>query len=161
MNSTYFKKLVNPSNKEITVIAEMSGNHQNSYNAALKFINSCIKQNVDIVKFQVYKPDTMTIKSESSDFLIKKSSQWKKFKSLYDLFQHAHTPWTWIEKFTKILILGYVFFFCASDTKCPTDRGPDVISTNGSNFGGVAPIPSQSCECSCTGTIFFFPFKIM
>jgi pseudaminic acid synthase len=114
MNSTYFKKLVNPSNKEITVIAEMSGNHQNSYNAALKFINSCIKQNVDIVKFQVYKPDTMTIKSESSDFLIKKSSQWKKFKSLYDLFQHAHTPWTWIEKFTKILNKKNIHWFASA-----------------------------------------------
>ena len=109
-----FTKLVKPTNKELTIIVEMSGNHQNSFNSGLKFVNECIKQKADIVKFQVYTADTMTIKSNKKDFLVKKNKLWKKHKSLHDLFNFAHTPWDWVREYSKILRKNKIVWFASA-----------------------------------------------
>ncbi len=98
-----FKKITQKKNKDVTIIVEISANHQNSYKKLEKFINNIVKNKIDIVKFQVYKPETITIKSNKKDFKIPKDNPWSKHLNLFDLYGQAHTPWNWIEKLTKIL----------------------------------------------------------
>ena len=59
MIDKFFKKIVNPKNKEVKVIVEMSGNHQGKFSGAKKFIDDAIKNGADAIKFQVYKPETI------------------------------------------------------------------------------------------------------
>lgn len=103
MIKNVFKKIINPNNKDIKVIAEMSGNHQGSFKGANKFVNEAIKNGADIIKFQVYKADTITINSNKKDFLVSTEGVWNKYKTLHDLYQKAHTPWEWIFKLANLL----------------------------------------------------------
>ena len=113
MKNSLFKKLVRPNNKNISVIVEMSGNHQGSFKGAKKFINSAIRSGADIVKFQVYTPDTITINSSKNDFLVKSKGKWGKYKNLYSLYKKAHTPWSWIERLSKICNKNKVAWFAS------------------------------------------------
>ena len=104
MINDIFKKIVDKNNKETIIVVEMSGNHQSSYDSMLKFVKSSIRYGADIIKFQVYKPDTITFDSQKKDFLVKsETKKWSKYSSLYQLYNEAHTPWEWIEKITKFL----------------------------------------------------------
>ena len=83
------------------VVAEMSGNHNNSLRYALKTIEEAAKCGVDAIKFQTYTADTITIRSRKKDFLIKdKKSPWYG-KNLYDLYKIGSTPWEWHPKLFK------------------------------------------------------------
>ena len=62
-----FLKNSKSKNKEVKVIVEMSGNHQGKFSGAKKFIDDAIKNGADAIKFQVYKPETIT-KSNKKDF---------------------------------------------------------------------------------------------
>lgn len=75
------------------IIAEMSANHNGLIENALKVIDEALKSGVDAVKMQTYKPDTITLNSTNSEFIIK-DGIWQGY-SLYDLYQKAHTPWEW------------------------------------------------------------------
>ena len=79
------------------VIAEMSGNHNQSLDRALKIVKAASKTGVHSLKLQTYTPETMTLDVKEGDFLIKdKDSLWFG-KSLYELYQQAQTPWEWHE----------------------------------------------------------------
>ncbi len=83
------------------IIAEMSGNHNNSFDRALKILDAAKNVGANAIKLQTYKPETMTIDVKNKDFLIDdKESLWKN-KYLFDLYQEAHTPWDWIEEIIK------------------------------------------------------------
>ena len=75
------------------VIAEMSANHNGNIDDAFKIIEKAKKSGANAVKIQTYKPSTITIKSKLPDLLIK-DGLWKG-KSLYELYESAHTPWSW------------------------------------------------------------------
>ena len=78
------------------VIAEMSGNHNQSFENAISIVRSAAASGADAIKLQTYTPDIITIDSSLNDFVIKdKSSLWYG-KSLYELYTIAHTPWEWI-----------------------------------------------------------------
>ena len=80
------------------IVAEMSGNHNQSINNALKIIDEASKCGVDAVKIQTYTADTLTINSKKNDFQISdKKSLWKN-QSLYELYKKAYTPWEWHKK---------------------------------------------------------------
>ena len=64
-----FKKMTEKNNTKVASIVEVSGNHQNSYKKLENLIYDISKMGADIVKFQVYKPETITIKSNKKDFL--------------------------------------------------------------------------------------------
>ncbi len=93
------------------VIAELSGNHNKSLKNALKLVEVAKKCGVQFLKLQTYTPETITIKSNKKDFLIKdKNSIWNG-KSLYELYNKAFTPWDWHETiFKKAKKLGLICF---------------------------------------------------
>ena len=77
------------------IIAEISGNHGGSLDRALELIDSVSSTGADAVKFQTYTPDTITIKSNRSEFLINDTKSLWHGRTLYELYQEAHTPWEW------------------------------------------------------------------
>lgn len=95
------------------IVAEMSGNHNQSYEKAVKIIHAAAKAGVDAIKLQTYTPDTMTINSDKKWFFLKNKGapeSWGK-ANLYKLYDTAYTPWAWQPKLKKIAEkLGLVFF---------------------------------------------------
>ncbi|HOB43297.1 MAG TPA: pseudaminic acid synthase [Bacillota bacterium] len=77
------------------VIAEMSGNHNQSLDKALEIVEAAAKAGAQALKLQTYTADTMTLDISEGEFFIKdEQSPWEG-KSLYDLYTLAHTPWEW------------------------------------------------------------------
>jgi pseudaminic acid synthase len=75
------------------VIAEVSANHNGKLETAMNIIEEAKKAGADAAKLQTYKPDTITLNSESEDFKIR-GGLWDG-RTLYDLYQEAHMPWEW------------------------------------------------------------------
>lgn len=96
MNNKIFEAVTSLDNKEPIIIAEMSGNHGNSLEKAQAFVCAAISAKPDIIKFQVYKPDTITLKSNGEDFRVHDKTIWADHGTLFDLYKIAHTPWDWI-----------------------------------------------------------------
>ena len=78
------------------LVAELSCNHCGSLILAKKIIKEAKMQGADLIKFQTYEPETMTLKSEKSVFKIKKGL-WKN-KKLWELYDKAKTPFSWQKK---------------------------------------------------------------
>lgn len=93
------------------VIAEMSGNHNQSLDRALKIVEAAAKAGAHAIKLQTYTADTMTLDIKENEFYINdKNSLWYE-KSLYELYHEAHTPWEWHEIiFKKCHDLGIIAF---------------------------------------------------
>lgn len=75
------------------IIAEMSANHNGDLNAALRIIEEAKHAGADAIKIQTYRPDTITLKSDLPDFQIT-DGLWAG-RTLYELYEWAHTPWDW------------------------------------------------------------------
>ena len=81
--------------QEPFIIAEMSGNHNQSIERALAIVDAVADSGAHALKLQTYTADTMTIDlAEREFFLDDPKSPWKG-NSLYNLYQLAHTPWEW------------------------------------------------------------------
>src|SRR5262245_61130616 len=75
------------------IIAEISCNHEGSYDEALRIVNAAADAGADAVKLQTYTADTMT-----RDFKTKPTgTMWEKM-DLYNLYQKAYTPWEWYDR---------------------------------------------------------------
>lgn len=93
------------------VIAEMSGNHNQSLKKALEIIDAATKAGVHAIKLQTYTADTITIDMERGDFLINDPKSLWKGQSLYKLYQGAYTPWEWHKPiFDRCRELGIICF---------------------------------------------------
>lgn len=77
------------------IIAEMSGNHNQSIDRAYAIIDAAVEAGADAIKLQTYTPDTMTIDANTGLFQINDESSLWKGRNLYDLYKEAHTPWEW------------------------------------------------------------------
>jgi len=75
------------------VIAEMSANHNGSIEKGFQIIEAAKRAGVDAVKLQTYRPDTITLNCDTEDFRIH-GGLWDG-RTLYDLYEEAHTPWEW------------------------------------------------------------------
>ena len=83
------------SNSKPFVIAEMSGNHNQSLDRAKEIIKAAAETGAHAVKLQTYTADTMTINHRGGLFdITDKSSVWYG-RNLYELYEEAHTPWEW------------------------------------------------------------------
>ena len=78
-----------------TVIAEMSGNHNQSLDRALAIVDAAAEAGAHAVKLQTYTADTMTLPLTTGDFLITDPTSPWQGRTLYDLYNEAHTPWDW------------------------------------------------------------------
>ena len=76
------------------IIAELSANHGQRYESAVRIVEAAKAAGADAVKLQTYRPDTITIQSDAEPFRNPKGGLWEG-KTLYDLYQEAYTPWEW------------------------------------------------------------------
>ena len=83
------------------IIAEMSGNHNQSIDRAFKIIETAAQCGAHAVKLQTYTADTITIDHSGGLFDIKDENSLWKNRNLYELYQEAHTPWEWHEALYK------------------------------------------------------------
>jgi len=77
------------------VIAEMSGNHNQSLDRALQIVEAAAKSGAHALKIQTYTADTMTLDSREPGFVIEDPGSLWNGRTLYELYQEAHTPWEW------------------------------------------------------------------
>jgi pseudaminic acid synthase len=77
------------------VIAEMSGNHNQSLERALQIVDAAAASGAHGLKIQTYTADTITLDCEGEDFVISDPNSLWAGQSLYKLYQEAHTPWEW------------------------------------------------------------------
>lgn len=83
------------------IIAEMSGNHNQSLERALAIVDAAAAAGVDALKIQTYTADTMTLNLSEREFRINDPKSLWYGRSLYDLYQEAYTPWEWHEAIFK------------------------------------------------------------
>ncbi|EAI8624719.1 pseudaminic acid synthase [Campylobacter lari] len=83
-------------NEKVFIIAELSANHANSLEIALKTIQAAKQAGANAIKIQTYTPDSLTLNSDKKDFIIE-GGLWHGRK-LYELYEEAKTPYEWHEK---------------------------------------------------------------
>jgi N-acetylneuraminate synthase len=82
-------------NQRPFVIAEMSGNHNQSLDRALAIVDAAAKAGAHGLKIQTYTADTMTLDISSGEFAITDADSLWHGNTLYKLYQQAYTPWEW------------------------------------------------------------------
>ncbi|MCI5222395.1 MAG: pseudaminic acid synthase [Candidatus Electrothrix sp. AR4] len=111
MIELYIKNYQIDKNSPPFIIAEMSSNHNRSLDRALKIVEAAAVSGVHAIKLQTYTADTMTLDSAEGDFCINDPESLWHGRSLYDLYQEAHTPWEWHKPlFDRAQELGLVAF---------------------------------------------------
>jgi N-acetylneuraminate synthase len=93
------------------IISEMSGNHNQSLDRALAIVEAAAQSGAHGLKLQTYTPDTMTLDLDEGEFFISDDNNLWQGRSLYDLYQEAHTPWEWHKPiFDRARELGLIVF---------------------------------------------------
>ena len=97
-------------NEPVFIIAELSANHMNDFDIAVKTIEAMADAGVDAVKFQTFTPDTITIDCDNEYFHIKQGTVWDG-QILHELYEDAYMPWDWQPKLKKLAEdLGLIVF---------------------------------------------------
>ena len=112
-------------NQQPFVIAEMSGNHNQSLERALEIVEAAAKTGAHALKIQTYTPDTMTIDLDEREFHISDPKNLWAGTSLYKLYGEACTPWEWHKPiFDRAHTLGIIPFSTPFD-----DTAVDFLET--------------------------------
>ncbi|WP_163537020.1 pseudaminic acid synthase [Gracilibacillus sp. YIM 98692] len=116
------------------IIAEMSGNHNQSLEKALQIVDAAAETGANALKIQTYTADTMTLDEAKNEFMITDAkSPWKN-KTLYELYQEAYTPWEWHEPiFRRARELGIIPFSTPFD-----ETAVDFLETLNTPFYKIA-----------------------
>ena len=77
------------------LIAEMSGNHNQSLERALAIVDAAAASGADAIKLQTYTAETMTLNVKTAGFVIEDENSLWSGRQLYQLYEEAHTPWAW------------------------------------------------------------------
>ena len=124
MNSRISKLNIGPSHPPF-IIAEMSGNHNQSLDRALAIVEAAAKTGAHALKIQTYTPDTMTLDLDEREFHISDPKSLWAGTSLYKLYGQAYTPWEWHAAiFKRASELGMVAFSTPFD-----DTAVDFLET--------------------------------
>lgn len=108
------KRLVGPGEPAFCV-AEVSANHNQDFEKAVRIVQAAKDAGADAVKLQTYTPDTITIPSDREYFRVGGGTLWDG-KTLYELYGEAYTPWEWQPKLKRIAEeLGMQCFSSAFD----------------------------------------------
>ena len=86
--------IISPDHKPF-VIAEMSGNHNQSLERAFEIVDAAAEAGANALKLQTYTADTITFNGTSDEFVIKDQNSLWKNQNLHKLYQMAYTPWEW------------------------------------------------------------------
>jgi pseudaminic acid synthase len=93
------------------IIAEMSGNHNQSLDRALELVDAAAKCGAHALKLQTYTADTMTLDCRKPGFVIEDPDSLWAGVQLYKLYEEAHTPWDWhAPLFKRARALGMIPF---------------------------------------------------
>ena len=92
MNKKVFENPFDNTSKPF-IIAEMSGNHNQSLDQAIKIVEAVAESGAHALKIQTYTADTMTLNIKDKDFLITDQKSLWNGQSLYELYKTAYTPW--------------------------------------------------------------------
>lgn len=110
MNDIFIQNRKVGLNEPAFIIAELSCNHLNDFSIVEKTVHEAAKSGVDALKMATLTPDTMTIDSTKSDFIIQADSKWDG-RSFYDLYSETSMPYEWHEKIQKMCEdLGLICF---------------------------------------------------
>ncbi|APU95269.1 pseudaminic acid synthase [Sphingobacterium sp. B29] len=105
-------------NGELFIIAELSANHNNEFDLAIRTIDAIAATGADAVKVQTFTPDSLTLDVDNEYFGPRKDGLWKG-KRPYDLYQVGMLPFEWHEKLKKHAeSLGLFFFSSPFDSNC-------------------------------------------
>jgi pseudaminic acid synthase len=85
----------------VYIVAELSANHRQQFDEAVKLIEAAKEAGADAVKLQTYTPDTLTIKCNAPEFQIGGGTPWDG-KTLYDLYAEAYMPWDWQPRLKEV-----------------------------------------------------------
>ena len=121
------------------VVAEMSGNHNQSLETALSIVDAAAKAGAHAIKLQTYTADTMTLNVDRNEFkILDKKSLWYG-RRLYELYREAHTPWEWHEPIMRrAKELGIICFSAPFD-----ETAVDFLQTL--NIPSTASSSDSSC----------------
>ncbi len=119
-------KIIQIGNKEIGgtnetfIIAEVSANHLQNFDTAVKIIREAKKAGADAVKIQTYTPDTITLDCDNPYFQITQGTIWDG-TTLYKLYESAYTPWDWQPKLKQVAEEEGLLFFSSPFDKTAVD----------------------------------------
>ena len=85
----------------VYIIAELSANHNQDFDQAVRILEAARDAGADAVKIQTYTADTITLRSDREEFQVKGGTLWDG-RTLHDLYQEAFTPWEWQPKLKAI-----------------------------------------------------------
>ncbi len=124
------------------IVAEVSGNHNQSLERALQIVDKAKESGAHAVKLQTYTPDTITLNVKTGEFHIDDQKSLWKNRNLYDLYQEAHLPWEWHQPiFKRCKELGLtvfstpfdetaVDFLEALNVPCYKIASPEIVDHN-------------------------------
>lgn len=99
----------------VYIVAEMSANHHQDFDEAVKIIEAAGRAGADAVKLQTFTPDTHTIQSDKEYFRVGGGTLWDG-KTLYELYRGAYMPWEWQPRLKEVANgLGLDLFSAAVD----------------------------------------------
>jgi N-acetylneuraminate synthase len=108
------------------IVAEMSANHNGNIEDAYKIIDMAIDCGASAIKIQTYRPDTITMDMNTSDFMIDEGLY--AGKSLFELYDWAHTPWEWHEDLFKYASKKKITIFSSPFDNTAVDLLEDLNS---------------------------------
>jgi N-acetylneuraminate synthase len=85
----------------VYIVAELSSNHNQSYDQAVVLVRAAKEVGADAVKLQTYTPDTLTIPCDNEHFRIGRGTLWEG-RTLYDLYAEAQMPWEWQPRLKQV-----------------------------------------------------------
>ncbi len=131
INTPKGKRVIGPGQPAF-IVAEMSANHNQSFDKAVEIIKAVAAAGADAIKIQTYTPDTITLNCSNKYFQVggNDNPEFWQGKTMYQLFQTAYTPWEWQPKLKDIAEhLGLAFFSMSVDV-----TGIDFLESIGVEF---------------------------